>query len=359
MTSETPRVIPGLGGAATVALRLLIFTALIWVVIVVSAQIANVLVPVLVAVIVAALLSPVVTWLDDRLPLNRTLIGAGVLIAALAVAGGVLVLAARLMINGIDELESGVLTGLQRLEEWLIEGPLELGSDALVNSIEGLASWVDSNVGMLASGAVQLGGSITAVIAGAVIALLSALFFLGGGSQITDWLLARFPARHRAAADAARDRVWTSLKAYSRSQLVVAAADAVGIALGALALGLPFVLPIGVLVFFTAFIPIIGALLSGAVAVLIALAFGGLGTAVIMLVIVVLVQQLESDLLGPLLLGGAVRIHPWAVLVGVASATYVFGIVGALLAVPVMATIKAIIFPPRSEREEEAVRDDL
>lgn len=339
-----------LGTPATIGLQLMIFAAVGWVALQISAQIANVLVPVLVAVIITALLAPVVGWLDGRLPLNRHLLAAVVLVVFLGVAVGILVLTARVMINGVEELESGVLAGLDRLSEWLADGPLGLGSPSVTGMIENTSTWVDENVDLLASGAVQLGGSITAVIAGAVIALLSVLFFLGGGAQIVDWLIDRTPDARRGEVRAAAERVWTSIKAYSRSQLVVAAADAIGIALGAFFIGLPFVIPIGVLVFFTAFIPIIGALLSGAVAVLIALAFGGIGPALIMLAVVIVVQQLESDLLGPLLLGSAVRIHPWAVLVGVACATYVFGIVGALLAVPVMATIKAIFFPPKQDQ---------
>ena len=313
---DTTRLIPGLGPAGTAGVRLLIFAAVVWLVLVVSARIANVLIPVLLAVLVTALLSPLVKWLSERIPINAHVHAGVVLLGFLAVAAGIIYLTARVMINGITDLEGGVLAGLERLEEWLREGPLQLSSNWLSNTVDSLISWVDSNSDVLASGAVQLGGSVVSVGAGAVIMLLSTLFFLGGGAGIAGWLIDRAPRQRRGEVRAAADRVWTSLKAFSRSQLVVAAVDAVGIGLGAYFLGLPFALPIGVLVFFTAFIPIVGALLSGAVAVLIALAFGGLGKAVIMLVIVLVVQQLESDVVGPLLLGGAVQVHPWAVLVG-------------------------------------------
>ncbi|MGB3955270.1 MAG: AI-2E family transporter [Brooklawnia sp.] len=350
---DTTRLIPGLGPAGTAGVRLLVFAAVVWLVLVVSARIANVLIPVLLAVLVTALLSPLVKWLSERIPINAHVHAGVVLLGFLAVAAGIIYLTARVMINGITDLEGGVLAGLERLEEWLREGPLQLSSNWLSNTVDSLISWVESNSDVLASGAVQLGGSVVSVGAGAVIMLLSTLFFLGGGAGIAGWLIDRAPRQRRDEVRAAADRVWTSLKAFSRSQLVVAAVDAVGIGLGAYFLGLPFALPIGVLVFFAAFIPIVGALLSGAVAVLIGLAFGGLGKAVIMLVIVLVVQQLESDVVGPLLLGGAVQVHPWAVLVGVACATYVFGLAGALLAVPVMSTIKAIFFPSDPDEDDD------
>jgi len=181
------------------------------------------------------------------------------------------------------------------------------------------------------------------VSAGALIALFCLFFFLRDGRGMWLWLVGLLPEQARERTDFAGRAGWATLGAYTRTSVFVAFVDSVGIGLGAWILGLPLALPIAILVFLGSFIPIVGATVTGAVAVLVALVDGGWVTALIMLGIVILVQQLEGSILYPWLFGRAAAVHPVAILLTVAAGTIVAGMVGALLAVPLLALTKSFI----------------
>ena len=187
---------------------------------------------------------------------------------------------------------------------------------------------------------------MTQIVAGFFIALFSLFFFLHEGERIFAWFVRILPRHVRARAVSSGLIAWNQLGAYSRATLVVAAADAGGIGggigLGAVVLGVPFAAGIALLVFFGAFIPVVGAGVSGTVAVLLALVAKGPVTALIMLAVVVGVQQLESHVLQPFLLGRAVAVHPLAVILAIAAGIIMGGIVGALVAVPIVAVLNAV-----------------
>jgi predicted PurR-regulated permease PerM len=201
-------------------------------------------------------------------------------------------------------------------------------------------------------------------VAGLFIALFCLFFFLYQGEQIWSWLVRLFPRRAREKADSSGRRAWVTLTAYVRATVLVAAMDAIGIALGAAILGLPLVGAIGILVFVGAFIPVVGALVSGFVAVLVALVAKGPLVAVIMLAVVIGVQQLEAHVLQPFLMGRAVSVHPLAVILSIATGVVIAGIVGALIAVPTVAVLNTIVShlagndvepePPRRRRPPAA-----
>lgn len=178
---------------------------------------------------------------------------------------------------------------------------------------------------------------------GALIALFVLVFFLLEGQRIWAFLVGMLPRQARPAADGAGRKGWTSLVSYVRVQVFVAAVDALGIGVGAAILGVPLALPLGILVFVSSFIPVVGALVSGAVAVLLALVANGPTNAVIMLIIVVAVQQVESHVLQPLVMGRAVALHPVAVILAVAAGSYIAGIAGALFAVPTLAVTNSAV----------------
>ena len=169
------------------------------------------------------------------------------------------------------------------------------------------------------------------------------MFFLLDGRRIGPFLAGLMPRRAQAAAYGAGIRGWESMTNYVRVQLLVAFIDAVGIGVGAAIIGVPLALPLSVLVFLGSFIPLIGAFVSGSIAVLLALVANGWVNGVIMLGIVLVVQQIESHILQPLIMGRAVSLHPLAVILGVTGGTLVAGIPGALFAVPVMAIFNAIV----------------
>ncbi len=181
---------------------------------------------------------------------------------------------------------------------------------------------------------------------GILLALFCTLFLLIDGGRIWKWLLRVVPSAHRGRVDAAAHSGWTTLSRFTQVQIFVAAVDAVGIGLGAWILGLftggfPIVLPVAVVVFLFSFVPLIGVLVAGAIAVLVALVALGPIPAVIMLAIVILVHESEVHVLQPLVMGSAVRIHPLAVVLAVAAGGYVAGVPGALFAVPLVAVASA------------------
>ena len=173
--------------------------------------------------------------------------------------------------------------------------------------------------------------------------MFTLLFFLKDGPVIWAWLVRLLPAPARSRAHEAGRRGAVTLAAFTRTQILVALIDAIGIGLGALILGIPLALPLAVLVFLASFIPFVGAVATGAIAVLVALVDQGVGTALIMLGVVLLVQQIEGNVLQPLLLGHAVSLHPVAVLLSVTAGSLSAGIVGALLAVPFVATLNTVV----------------
>jgi len=200
----------------------------------------------------------------------------------------------------------------------------------------------------LLSGALSVGSTAGHVLAGFLIVLFSTLFLLIDGRGIWHWLVRLFPVRARAALIGAGEAGWITLTTFVKVQIFVAFVDAVGIGLGAFVLGLftggfPLVIPIAIAVFLGSFIPLVGAVATGAIAVFVALVFLGPIPAIIMLGIVILVQQLEGHVLQPFVMGNAVRVHPLAVVLAVATGGLIGGIPGALFAVPVVATLNVMV----------------
>ena len=181
------------------------------------------------------------------------------------------------------------------------------------------------------------------VAVGALLTLFILLCTLADGGGIWKWTLRLFPRAARRPVDAAARAGWITVVNFARTQLLVASIDAVGIGLGAALLGVPLAIPVAVLVFLGAFIPIVGAVVTGAVAVFLALVYNGPLIAVLMLAVVLGVQQIEGHILQPLLMGAAVKVHPLGVVLVVAGGALVGGIPGALFAVPLAAFVNVFV----------------
>ncbi|NUP74010.1 MAG: AI-2E family transporter, partial [Sinomonas sp.] len=223
------------------------------------------------------------------------------------------------------------------------EGPLQITATQLDTYIHDAQNLLQNNQSILVSGVLSVGSSAGHIITGALIALFVLVFFLLEGERIWAFLVGLLPSAAQPATDGAGLAGWRSLVSYVRVQVLVAAVDAVGIGVGAAILGVPLALPLAILVFIASFIPVVGALVSGVVAVLLALVANGLVNAVIMLVVVIAVQQLESHVLQPLVMGRAVSLHPVAVILSVAAGSYLAGIPGALFAVPMLAVANSAV----------------
>ncbi len=245
--------------------------------------------------------------------------------------------------TGFSDLWAQAGAGFNELLTYLSEGPLKLDAAQLQNYVTQAGDQLKANSGTLVSGALSVTTTIAHVLAGALIALFCTLFFLKDGALIWTWLLRLLPAPARGRVHEAGRRGLVTLGAFTRTQILVAFIDAVGIGLGALLLGLPLVVPLAVLVFLASFVPFVGAIATGAIAVLVALVDQGPGSALIMLGVVLVVQQVEGHVLQPLLLGHAVSVHPVAVLLSVAAGSLAAGVVGALFAVPFVATLNTVV----------------
>lgn len=321
-----------------VGLILLVTGGLIWLL----SKISFLIIPVMVAALLAGLLSPITRWLRrHRLPNGAAV--AVTLLGFIGLIAGALALVGRQLTAGFGELWGQALTGVQQVQTWLAEGPLHLTAAQIDTYIKEATSALQNNSSSILSGALTFGSTAGHFAAGLLIALFVTIFFLLEGERIWRFLVRLMPRKARPAVNGAGRRGWTSMVSYTRIQLFVAFVDAVGIGAGAAIIGVPLALPLGVLVFIGSFIPVVGALVTGAIAVLLALVANGVVNALIMLGIVLLVQQLESHILQPLVMGKAVSLHPVAVILSVAAGSYLAGIPGALFSVPILAVANSAV----------------
>lgn len=323
--------------------RFLVVAAAVGVLVWLLTKISLLLIPVMIAALISGLLSPVVNLLNRTLRLPRALAVAITVIGFLALVITGLSLAGQRLTVGFAALWNQAIAGLDQVQTWLFTGPLQLTNDDLQSVFDDALRELRSNATNILSEAISWGSALGQIITGVLLALFTLIFLLLDGRKIGLFLINLLPRRARPAMDGAMTRGWSALVRYVRVQLLVAFIDAVGIGFGAFFLGVPLALPLGIIVFIGSFIPIIGALATGALAVLLALVANGWVNALIMLGIVLLVQQAESNILQPLIMGKAVSLHPLAVVLAVAGGTMVAGISGALFAVPIMAVLNAVV----------------
>ncbi|GEN79670.1 AI-2E family transporter [Actinotalea fermentans] len=344
LPGETGHPVPAsVRAAAAWSWRVLLILGVIGVVVLLLAVSKVLWVPVVVALLLTVLLTPLVNALQQRLRFPRGAAAATAVVLLLVVVAGLVTVAGRQIIDGFEDLWSQTQAGFTELLDSLADGPLQLDREELDGYLTQAGDQLRANGSTLVSGAVSATVTVGHVLAGALVALFTTLFFLKDGALIWAWLVRLVPAPSRLRVHEAGRRGLVTLAAFTRTQILVALIDAVGIGLGALILGLPLAVPLAVLVFLASFIPFVGAIATGAIAVLVALVDQGPTTALIMLAIVLAVQQIESHVLQPLLLGHAVSLHPVAVLLSVTAGSLAAGIVGALFAVPFVATLNTVV----------------
>jgi predicted PurR-regulated permease PerM len=319
-------------------LILLVSGALIWLL----RQVSFLIIPVMVAALLAGLLSPVTTWLRRR-GLPGGLAVAVTVLGFIGLIAGALALVGRQLLIGFGELWSQALEGVKQVQDWLSAGPLHLTAAQIDQYVKEATDALQNNSSSILSGALSFGSTAGHFAAGMLLALFILIFFLLEGDRIWAFLVRLLPKKARAATFGAGRKGWSSMVSYARIQMFVAAVDAIGIGVGAAIIGVPLALPLGVLVFLGSFIPVVGALITGIIAVLLALVANGPVNALIMLAIVLAVQQLEGHILQPLVMGKAVSLHPVAVILSVAAGSYLAGIPGALFSVPILAVANSAI----------------
>ncbi|ROS23024.1 AI-2E family transporter [Cellulomonas sp. PhB150] len=356
---------PSVQRAAAWSWRLLLIVAAAAVGVYAIGALKVVIVPIAVAVLVTILLTPVVAFFQRRLRMSRALASGIALAGLIVLVAALLTVAGASIVRGFGDLGDQAREGVDKVTAWLADGPLGLTTDDLTQWADKLQDLASSSGGSgLVSGALHGAVTVGHVAAGALIAVFCTFFFLLDGRTIWSWVVGLLPRGTREHVHQAARRGLVTLGAYTRTQILVAAVDALGIGIGAAILHVPLALPLAILVFLGSFIPIVGALLTGTIAVLVALVAQGPVVALIMLGVVLLVQQLEGHVLQPFLMGHAVSLHPVAVLLAVAAGSFVAGILGALFAVPIVAVINTVVlylhghdkFPQLGTEDHVAVR---
>jgi predicted PurR-regulated permease PerM len=305
---------------------------------------AVIVIPVVVALLVTALVVPVVERLT-RLGVRRSVASILVVVATIGAVSALLTFAGQQVAQGATDLADQTVAGLQKIRDWLKDGPLNASDSQIndfINSVQKAIS-EQSGEGGVFTRVTEVGTAVGHVLAGFFIVLFSTYFFLADGERIWAWVVRLSPRAARERVDSSGRVAWISLTQFVRATVLVAATDGVLIGAGAAIIGVPFSLAIGVLVFLGAFVPIIGATIAGTVAILVALVDQGPVTALIMLAIVIGVQQLEGHVLQPFLMGRWVSVHPLAVILAIGAGVLTAGVAGALVAVPLAAAANAVV----------------
>jgi predicted PurR-regulated permease PerM len=347
----------GLRVAAAWSWRVLVVVAAVAVVVLAVARLQLLTLAIFVALLLTALLSPLhrrlVSWGWPRwLATTATVVGLVLVVLGLgALIGGSIA-------NEWGTLSVAFQDGLDDIRSWLADGPLHASDSQIDQWLESLQQSVKDNQGFLVSGALSTAVTAAEVGSGALLAVFSTIFFLHDGRGIATWVVRLFPSRVQPDAVDAGDAAWTALTGYVRGTVIIAAVDAVSIGIVLTILRVPLALPLAVLVFFGAFVPIVGAFVTGFIAVVVALATQGVWTALIVLAAILAVQQVEGHVLQPVVMGRMVRLHPLAVVFAVTAGSVLAGIVGAVVAVPLVAVVNVVIRRLRDRGNDAAPPPD-
>ncbi|MFF8288874.1 AI-2E family transporter [Streptomyces sp. NPDC016309] len=296
--------------------------------------------------LIVGLLLTTLTWPLTRFLRRRgwppALAASVVTVLFLLAAAGVVALIAVPVASQSGELADGVGDGIQKLREWAAGPPLNIGDDQITGALDAAVARVQSSLGSMVTAVVTGVGTVFSGLVTAVLALFLMFFFLKDGPRFLPWLTRQLPGRLASDVPVVAARCWDTLGAFVRSQAFVGLLDAVFIGIGLWIVGVPLVLPLAVLTFVSAFVPIVGALFAGLVAVLIALVSNGLTDALIVLAIIVVVQQLEGNVFQPMIQSRGLGLHAAVVLLAVTLGGSLAGVVGSLLAVPAAALVAVV-----------------
>lgn len=339
-----------LGRAAIRSVQVLAVLTLLVIAVWVGVQLRLVVVPLLIAVLIAAAASPIVAWLNRR-GLPRAPSVWATLLTGFAIFGGLIWAVARAAQDQWSELADGASKGVQELERFLAQSPLGLDR----KRIEEL--WAQASeflAGPRGQGVITGATLVVEILAGIFLGLVLLYFLLKDGERIWTFLRRELlPERHAHRFDRVAEEAVSTLGGYVRGTALIALVEATLIGGSVALLGVPLALPIAIVVFIGAFVPLLGATTAGALAALIALVSNGMVAALILVAVVIVVNQLEGDVLAPYVLGKTLSLHPLAVLLALSIGTISAGIIGAILAVPFAAVTWSAITTWRSVEDLE------
>jgi predicted PurR-regulated permease PerM len=349
----------GLAFMARWSLRLALIAlglALLWWVI---ARLWVIVMPVLLGLLISTVLYPPVRWLRRR-GWPPALAAATVLLAGLVLIGVVIYFLAASITGGIPQIASSAMAGLQSIQDWLAGPPLNIGTSQFDSLLQQANDRLQASVSTIASSVLTGVGTLASLVVTGLLALVLAFLFVKDGDRFLPWLRGVVGPRAGGHLSVVLSRIWETLGGFIRAQVLVSLADGLFIGIGLLIVGVPLALPLAVLTFFGGFVPIVGALFAGVLSVLVALVSNGFIAALIVLGIVLLVQQIEGNVLQPILQGKSLQLHAAVVLLAVTAGGSLFGIAGAFLAVPVtaaMATVLRYLFVQVDRTSEDDATD--
>ena len=333
---------PILRTLSDVAWRLIVIAAAVLAVGFAVGQLRFVVVPIFIALLLTTLLAPIANALKRRgvpaLAATATVFFG--FVGALVLLGLVIVPA---VIDEFQALGPTVSEGVDDVEEWLVEGPLDLEPEQLDRyrdqAREQMSTFLGSSSGQLVAGAV----AVFEGLAGGVLALVLTFFFVKDGHRFQRWALSHVPARREELTAALGRQAWTALTGYLRGAALIGVLEGIILGVTIWLVGAGLAIPVAILTFIGAFFPIVGAVVAGIVASLVALVAGGAQAALIVAIVAFVVQQFDNDLLAPVIYGRMIRLHPALVLIALATGGTLAGIMGAFLAVPVAAVASAVL----------------
>jgi predicted PurR-regulated permease PerM len=347
-TSEAPQggrgtaIGEGITWTARWSLRLILVSAgavLIWLLV---GALWSIVMPVFLAVILATVLWPPTAWLRrHRFP--PALAAASVVLAGIVVLAGLVTLISTSVSGSIPQIAESATNGIQAIQQWMSGPPLNLAQSQLDAALQTATTQLQQSVSTITTSVLTGVGSVASGVVTALLTLVLAFLFVKDGPRFLPWL--RSVAGEGAGGHLVEvlRRIWTTVGDFIRVQALVALVDGVLIGLGLVMLGVPLAIPLAVLTFLGGFVPIVGALVAGALSVLVALVSNGFTTALIVLAIILVVQQLEGNVLQPYLQGRSLRLHAAVVLLAVTAGSTLYGIAGAFLSVPVVAAASVVV----------------
>ncbi|MGQ4617387.1 AI-2E family transporter [Nocardia sp. R7R-8] len=332
----------GLLWLAKWALCVVAIAAGAWVLGYLVARLWVVILPVALAIVIATVLWPPVRWLTAR-GLPPAAAASIAVLGFLAVLAGVIALIVPSVVDQVPELADKASAGVNQVRDWLQGPPLRVREEQLNSAVDAIVSRLQSSSAQIATGVFSGVTTATSALITLFLVLVLSFFFVKDGPRFLPWLHSVSGSRGGRHLEEVLSRIWVVLGGFIRTQALVSLVDAVLIGAGLVILGVPLALVLAVITFLGGFVPMVGAFVAGALAVLVALVGNGFVTALIVLGIVVAVQQLEGNVLQPVLQSRSMRLHAVIVLLAVTAGGSLYGIVGAFLAVPVVAMVAVVL----------------
>ncbi len=331
---------PGLRRASEYAWRLLILGVAVYVVFRLALRFELVFVALFIALILSSLLRPPVNTLGRHMPRALALVTTAV--GALAVLAGVAWLVEYSVAEQSSDLGDEFRGGINQIKQWLEGPPFHVKASTLSDLQSKIGTYISQHRSSLLSQAINEASRVVDVVTVLALAVFCSVFFTHSGVQIWRWFLRQVPEQVRDLWDRCGQTAWHTFAGYTRGIIMVAAANAVMVGVSLKLLQVPLVLPLTLLEFLASFVPLVGSPIAMAVATIVALASRGVTTAVVVLVLIVVFGQIEGHVLQPFVMGWAVRLHPVAVAVCVIAGTIVAGLLGAVVAVPLVSIAWAV-----------------